>query len=375
MLINNNQASAPGTTPTPVEATGPLFADLVAGTIVRYEVRDNTAGTFTALTKDTGGAWHVDGTNTLAGRDPDQSLITTTAGQIASIQYNNTFTDDKLDTFGLASPSYTVIVTTDAGLAYTIYVGAKAPTSSRYYAVVQQSAIPAATAEATTEPGTFDVQPGEAIATQNITGQNANEEGVLPPDANATSEPTAEATAAPASKRIFQAATSEPTAEVTQQAVATENVEGQNANESGVVPSGTATVESAAAATAEMMAAATTEATAESTAAATASVIQAPGVTLTGQQTIYVIPQTVIDTLKRWLTTPPYAPVPTAAPTSEFTPEATAPATAESTAEAIGVNGTVQPTPLLEEGSNPQLIPAGTPIATQEATPEATAAS
>ena len=48
-------------------------------------------GDFIALTKDSGGAWHIDATNALAGRDPDQSLINTTVGQIATINYNNTF--------------------------------------------------------------------------------------------------------------------------------------------------------------------------------------------------------------------------------------------------------------------------------------------
>ena len=305
---------------------------MIAGNIVRYEVRDNTTGIYTALTKDSGGAWHIDGTNTLADRDPDQTLITTTAGQIAGIAYNNTFQDDKLDTFGLAAPSYTVLVTTSDGQFYTVYVGAKAPTSARYYAVVEQATVPVATAEATTEQGAFDVQPGEAIATEFIGGENANEEGVLPPTTplpttEVTEEATAEATTAPASKRVFQQATEE----ATQQAIATENAEGQIANESGVLPAETAAVET----TTEMTAEATAAATAEATAEATVDMVQAPQVTLAGQQTIYVIPQTVIDTLKRWLTTPPYAPLPTATPTLEaVTPEATVEPTEATTAEA-----------------------------------------
>lgn len=314
LVINNNQASAPGTTATPQESSGSLFSGMIAGNIVHYEVRDNTAGTYTALTKDSGGAWHIDGTNKLDGRDPDQTLITTTAGQIASIAYNNTFQDDKLDTFGLATPTYTVLVTTSDGALYTIYVGAKAPTSSRYYAVVEQATAPVSTAEAVTP---------------------------------ATPEATAEATAAVASKRFFRQATEEATAEAT------------------AAPTAEATMEMAAAT--EAPAAATPEATAEMTAeatvAATADVIANPQVTLSGQKTIYVIPQTVIDTLKRWLVAPPYAALPTATPTLEaLTPEVTAEATAAPTAEA-----TAQPTA--------EATQAATAEAGMTATAEATAAS
>ena len=56
LVVNNNQASAPGVTPTAVEATGPLLPGVTADKIVRYEVRDNPSGTFTALTKDSGGS-------------------------------------------------------------------------------------------------------------------------------------------------------------------------------------------------------------------------------------------------------------------------------------------------------------------------------
>ncbi len=272
LVVNNQQASVPTATPTVQEATGPLLAGLDQTKIVRYEVRDNVSGTFTALTKDSGGAWHIDATNTLPLRDPDQNLISTTVGQIASINYYNTFTDTQLATFGLDNPAYSVLVFTSDNVLYTIFIGSKSPTSARYYAVVQQSSAPAATAEA-----------------------------------------TAEATSAPASKLIFQS-----TAEVTPEATAMATAE--------------ATAMPTAEATAEATTMSTAEATAAVTAEATANVVQNPGVTLTGQQTIYVVPQTVIDTLKNWLTTAPYAALPTAVPTLPAPATIPVPATAEVTA-------------------------------------------
>ena len=164
---------------------------------------------------------------------------------------------------------------TNDGNLYTIYIGNKAPTSPSYYTIVLNSTAPSATEEA-----------GAAIATENINAADANSVGgeIL---ANVTPEMTAEA------------------------------------------PAATADAASAIA---------TDEATAESTAEATPNRILDAAVTLSGSQTIYVIPQTVIDTLTKWLPTPPYAPLPTAAPTDiipleTLTPEPTVAPTAEVTAE------------------------------------------
>jgi len=163
LVINNNQASAPGVTPTVAVATGPLLPGVTADSINHYEVRDNTSGGFTSLTKDSGGAWHIDGTNTLPARVPDQSLITTTAGQIVAINYNNTFQDDQLATFGLDKPAYTILAQTNDGKLYTLYVGSKAPTSSGYYTTVVIGTAQS-TPEATTESGAAP----QAIATDNV---------------------------------------------------------------------------------------------------------------------------------------------------------------------------------------------------------------
>ena|GEM_PF-756089 len=332
LVINNQQANAPGdATATPNMASGPLLPNVAAENIVRYEIRDNNTGAFTAVTKDAGGAWVIDATNEIEGRVPEQSLIDTTAGQIIAINYNSTFEDDQLAEFGLDQPDYTVLISTTGGQLYTVYIGAKVPTGPRYYAVMEQSTF---TPEATMEPG--------AVATQNVDDENANEEGVAP-TSEVTAETTAEATSdsatesGDASKPVPHAqATEEATDEVT----ATEEVMDEIT--------------------------ATEEATAELTPEATGELIANPLVTLSGSKTIYLIPQTVIDTLKRWLATPPYAPEPTPDPAA--TAAVTLEAIEATTAEAVGVQGTVQPTVALEEGGSEELIPEGTPVGTQEAT-------
>ncbi|HVU12664.1 MAG TPA: DUF4340 domain-containing protein, partial [Phototrophicaceae bacterium] len=293
------QTSAPPTTPTVAASTGPLLPGIDGTKVVRYEIRDNTSGNFTTLSKDTGGAWHIDGTNTLSQRDPDQSTINSTVGQITTVQYTNSFTDTQLSTFGLDKPSYTILVTTSDNKLYTVYIGSKSPTNPSYYAIVQQGAAPAATAEAT------------AIPTGNA----------VTPTPSPTVVTTVAATApASAGKLLFQAqprqatsATAEATAEAT-----------SNAN---VVPTVAVTDLGPVAGTVEV----TPETTAAVTAYPTANVIHNPGVTLTGSQTIYVVPQTVINTLTGWISTPPYAPLPTPTPTEAVTAEPTAAATAEAT--------------------------------------------
>lgn len=282
LVVNNQQANAPGDpTTTPNTASGPLLPGVPVENIARYEIRDNTTGAFTAVTKDASGAWVLDATNALEGRSPEQSLIETTAGQIVAINYNTTFEDDELASFGLDQPDYTVLITTTTGQLYSVYIGAKAPTAPRYYAIMEQAT---GAAKATMEPN--------AIATQNVDDENANEEGIA-----ATDEATAEATSDDASKPVLRAqATEEATEEAT-------DVVG-----------------------------ATPEATIEITPEATGDVIANPGVTLSGTRTIYTIPQTVIDTLKRWLPNPPYAPEPTPDPLALITPEVTE----ASTAEAVG---------------------------------------
>src|SRR5664279_1808134 len=206
LVISNQQSNAPAATPTVAVATGPLLPNIPAANIVRYEVRDNISGNFTALSKDSGGAWHLDATNSLPGRDPDQALIATTAGQIVTINYTNTFQSDQLANFGLDHPSYTLLVTTNDGKLYTIYVGAKSPTSAGYYAVVQQGAAPASTAEPTVE--------ATAEATAHVAGKR------IVPAEQATAEATAQATAEATAPVSILPATVEAAAQATAQSTA-----------------------------------------------------------------------------------------------------------------------------------------------------------
>jgi len=351
LVVNNSQNSNPPTTPTVPVVAGPILPGVTANNIDHYEVRDNISGNFTSLTKDAGGAWHIDGTNLLPTRVPDQSLITTTAGQIATINYNNTFQNDQLATFGLDKPAYSILAQTTDGKLFTVYIGSKAPTSSGYYAVVVTGTAQS-TPEATTESGAAP----QAIATENVASQAQNGSSIVPATAEtsaATAEATAEATTAVA-KKIFKTL-AQATAEATAESTLDNSL---SAQQNGSSPASTAVAASTAQAGVEVTAAVTAEPTAE----ATANVIHNPAVTLTGTQTIYVIPQTVIDTLTKWINTPPYAPLPTPAPTNNTSLLATEAPTLEPTSPLIAATPTAS-------GA------AATAQATAEATAAATAGS
>ncbi len=102
----------------------------------------------------------------LPDRDPDQSLINSTAGKIVGLNFSNSFSNDQLATFGLDAPAYTLLVTTNDGTLYTVYVGSKSPTSPSYYTIVENSSAPSATEDA-----------GAAIATENVNAAAANTVG------------------------------------------------------------------------------------------------------------------------------------------------------------------------------------------------------
>lgn len=278
LLISNQQASAPGTpTATPNPESGPLFATIEnGGVIARYELREAAGGTFIELNRLDAQNWSVAGSAADASRTPESSLIETTAGQLADIEYTTSFESDDLASFGLTNPQYVVYVETGTGDGYTLYIGAKTPTNPRYYAVIEPGiAAPAPAAEST----------AEAIAAATV---EATVEAEAPADATAEATVEADADATAEMTDAVVAATRDPLAT---------DVFANLLNPTSI-PSRPAAF------------------------------------TLSGTKTIYVIPQTVLNTLTGWLINPPYQPPPTATPLPSPTLESTVEVTAETTAEA-----------------------------------------
>ncbi len=156
LAISNFQATAPGeATPTPGVETGALLPIEAAGAITQMQVIDTLSGDFTTLAR-ADATWTIDGSYAQADRDPQASLIDTTADNLVALEYTSQIADaTELEAFGLASPARVIVITAGADV-YTIYVGDRAPTSPRYYVIVQAGAPdlappPEATAEVTPE--------------------------------------------------------------------------------------------------------------------------------------------------------------------------------------------------------------------------------
>lgn len=185
LAISNFQANAPGEpTPTPGVETGAVLPIEAAGAITSVQVIDNETGDFTTLTRADAENWTIDASYEQADRLPQNSIIETTAGNLVALEYTSVIPDsDDLAAFGLDTPSRTLVVTT-GDTVYTVYVGDRAPTSPRYYVVVQEGAPEfGPSAEATAE------------ATDDITPEATVDDAIVLPDDEA--EATAEATEDP----------------------------------------------------------------------------------------------------------------------------------------------------------------------------------
>jgi hypothetical protein len=301
LAINNNPTSAPGnTTPTASAQTGgPLFPGADASTLVRFEVRDNTTGARTVLTRNEADVWGLDesdqpgagdvtsdalsgvvaeatdeagGTTavspqdafsiqTTSGQSLDQNVILTDIGSFLGLNATDSFTSDQLADFELDHPHYSILAAAADGTVYQLHVGGQNPTGIRYYAVLE----PLAGADIATEEVSLTEEPGAAL------------------------EATIAANVATDEAQPAETAPAEGTPEATEAAVSAE----------------------------------ATEPAAPVFATPTLAPLAEPLVSLQGTQTIYTLPKTTLDTLIGLITTIPFA-TPTAVPASQVPlPEAT----------------------------------------------------
>lgn len=140
VLLNNSNVIAPAAetlTPT-IESAGPLFPGIDQNAVVQYTARDNNTGAFTRVTKDTASLWSVDATNG-TDREVDQVTAVGTMGVLASLAATQSFSADDLASFGLDTPDQTLTLSLADGTVYTLYVGNPNPNSTRYYVAVAQA--------------------------------------------------------------------------------------------------------------------------------------------------------------------------------------------------------------------------------------------
>lgn len=144
LILSNSQVNAPDTDVTPtaeVDGAGPLFADLDAGTLIRFEVRDNAIDQVTALERDPEvdePAWSIVETNIAQDLATDDALAAQNATTFVELEAVRTITTDDLEAFGLTEPTHTITAEDANGETYTIDVGNRAPSAPRYYTLINE---------------------------------------------------------------------------------------------------------------------------------------------------------------------------------------------------------------------------------------------
>lgn len=391
LVINSNQANAPAaTTPTASgQAGGPLFAGISANTLVRFEIRDNTTGARTVLTRSSEDVWGLEEANegdafpaddasgvlvevtaepgdntvvnpqdtfsveTTSGQQLDQNAVLTDIGAFLSIEASDRFESADLEGFGLANPTHSLFATAEDGTVYVLHIGGENPSGNRYYAVLEQLAgadVSEEGASATDEPlavATIDLGPGDSQAqvSDNIQGaelseavEDAGEETGVDIVDNATEaaelSQMLDATNIAAGTQIATDEAQDETTAEEGEAIATQIVEeGESSGRTEQITSGDeldeATAEAGEATVGELEMTAEVTAPAAPQPTATLAPLAEPLVVLEGAQTIYTLPKAAIDALIEFLTAPPIA-QPTPQPTIQVPlPEVTVETTSE----------------------------------------------
>jgi hypothetical protein len=325
-ILTSQQTSAPGGEPTATAAAagaGPIFpaiADSVnQGTLVRFEVVNNTDSTRMAMTKDTTtNLWTVSEAPIPQALDTDQVRAVGTMSNLASLTALDRFPATNLVDFGLDAPDYVLSLTDAAGAVYRVQIGNRASANPRYYALVGD------------DTSTVYLLPADIV--DGLTGQILNPAYVPSPTPspsptrtpNPFSEVEQTATAQVEQQNLFATQTAifalpEATAEATGETTAEANV--VPATATVVLPSLTpAAVEATAEATMEMEM--TAEVTAEPTTVPTVRPTNTPRPTNTTVPTVRPTNTTVPTVRPTNTPRPTNTTVPTVRPTN--TPRASA---------------------------------------------------
>ncbi|NWF69580.1 MAG: DUF4340 domain-containing protein [Chloroflexi bacterium] len=150
-LFNNQQATPTATATLAPTGTsqGPVFSGIDTSTVNRFEVRDNSSGQGTVLTRDAALVWAISETTVPDTRAVDQARINIQLGNFVNLLATDRFSANLAD-FGLESPAYSISITRLDGTVHTVRVGNLNPGGSRYYVLadgqpeillVQQSVI------------------------------------------------------------------------------------------------------------------------------------------------------------------------------------------------------------------------------------------
>ena len=126
----------PETTTFDGNFSGRVFPDVELDSLVEFSVQDNSNEVGNIFTKGEDDSWSMSAEMD-EGRTIDQTEVIGSAGIFIELQAVDKFAaENGLATYGLEEPTYTLSVKTDADETYTMQVGNKNPSGTRYYVLI-----------------------------------------------------------------------------------------------------------------------------------------------------------------------------------------------------------------------------------------------
>jgi hypothetical protein len=191
VLLNSNQQTASVPTAQPTEAVVRLFEGLEGTRGVSLLIRDNRTDVSTVLTRDPSFQWEVESasgaTVSTENRTVDQLTVPSLINSFAGLSSTSSFAPEAaLESFGLATPIYTIELRTDDGGIYVMHVGEQNVAGNRYFVTLETT--PGSGAAAPTAAPTEVVPTLDPSVTVTATTE---------PTAAPTTEPTATSTPRP----------------------------------------------------------------------------------------------------------------------------------------------------------------------------------
>jgi hypothetical protein len=176
LLLNSAGQPAAQPTPQPTSVTVRVFPYADGTRAVRLEIRSNTTGVSTTLTRDPSFLWQVAATGATVptvNRIVDQVAVPGFLSSFAQLASTESFQQDQLSSFKLDQPSHTITMTSDDGGVYTLHIGETNLAGGRYFAIAETTAGSGAPAPTAMPTSAFTPTPEETTPTATVTATTA----------------------------------------------------------------------------------------------------------------------------------------------------------------------------------------------------------
>jgi hypothetical protein len=135
VIVLNNPAGTPGAQGDATPSTEKVFAAISLDAVRSLTVRENASNLSVELVQGEDGTWTV----TNNPNPAQQQALDNAVASIINIQSSDRFEAQDLAPYGLDNPTHTLTITTQQN-EYTLRIGSRNPSGTRYYALVNDDA-------------------------------------------------------------------------------------------------------------------------------------------------------------------------------------------------------------------------------------------